>query len=113
MNDRDCENCVHHTGGSCSVWECSYEPIEDDLVSRQDAVDVAKQHWYKPDIAKASEELPSAQPEIIHCCECKWLQCNMRPDGYLPKGVDEFECRHWCGYCDPMDYCSYAERREG
>lgn len=54
----------------------------------------------------------SAQPEIIRCCECKYLQCNMRPDGYLPKGVDEFECRHWCGSCDPMDFCSYAERRE-
>ena len=57
------------------------------------------------------EQLPSAQPEIIRCCECKYLQCNMRPDGYLPKGVDEFECRHWCGSCDPMDFCSCAERR--
>ena len=56
--------------------------------------------------------MPSAQPKIIRCCECKYLQCNMRPDGYLPKGVDEFECRHWCGSCDPMDFCSYAERRE-
>lgn len=34
-----------------------------DLIRRQDAVDVAKQHWYKPDIAKALEELPSVQPE--------------------------------------------------
>ena len=35
----------------------------DDLISRQAAIDVAKQHWYKPDIAKALEELPSAQPK--------------------------------------------------
>ena len=34
-----------------------------DLISRQAAIDVAKQYWYKPDIAKALEELPSAQPE--------------------------------------------------
>lgn len=50
--------------------------------------------------------------KIIHCNDCKWFQCNMRPDGYLPKGVDEFECRHWCGPCDPVDFCSHAERRE-
>ena len=35
----------------------------DDLISRQAAIAVAKQHWYKPDIAKALEDLPSAQPE--------------------------------------------------
>ena len=34
-----------------------------DLISRQDAIEVAKQHWYKPDIAGALAELPSAQPE--------------------------------------------------
>ena len=34
-----------------------------DLIRRQDAIDVAKQHWYKPDIAKALEELPSVQAE--------------------------------------------------
>ena len=22
------------------------------------------------------------------------------------------ECRHWCGGCDPMDYCSCGERAE-
>lgn len=59
----------------------------------------------------ALKAVPSAQPENIRCAECKWFQCNMRQDGYLPKGVDEFECRHWCGYCDPTDFCSYAERR--
>lgn len=52
------------------------------------------------------------QAEIIRCAECKWFQCNMRMDGYLPKGVDEFECRHWCGPCDPVDFCSHAERRK-
>lgn len=37
----------------------------DDTISRQAAIDVAKQHWYKPDIAKALEDLPSAQPERL------------------------------------------------
>ena len=50
--------------------------------------------------------------ELIRCADCKWMQCNMRNDGYLPKGVSEYECRHWCGACDPTDFCSYAERKE-
>ena len=64
-------------------------------------------HRWSKMIRKTVEEM-----QIVHCCECKWFQCNMSPDGYLPKGVDEFECRHWCGSCDPIDFCSYAERRE-
>lgn len=51
-------------------------------------------------------------PEIIRCGECEFFQCNIRFDGSIPKGADEYECRHWCGGCDPMDYCSYGKRRE-
>ena len=50
---------------------------------------------------------------VVRCADCKWLQCNMRPDGHLPNGVDEYECRHWCGGCDPTDFCSYGERKDG
>ena len=99
----------------------------DELISRQAAIDVIDAVFqvdpmkseYAQGIACGAalaktyvEQLPSAQPEIVRCVECKWFQCNMRPDGYLPQGVDEFECRHWCGSCDPTDFCSYAERRE-
>ena len=50
--------------------------------------------------------------EVVRCADCKYLQCNMRQDGSLPKGVDEYECRHWCGSCDPTDFCSHGERKE-
>lgn len=33
-----------------------------DIIYRQDAIDAAKAHWYKPDIAGAIEQLPSAFP---------------------------------------------------
>ena len=49
--------------------------------------------------------------KVVRCCNCKWFQCNMSPDGQIPKGVDEYECRHWCGSCDPTDYCSWGVRR--
>jgi len=51
-------------------------------------------------------------PEIVRCGACVHFQCNMRFDGSVPKGADAYECRHWCGGCDPMDYCSYGERAE-
>ena len=25
MNDRDCENCKHHTEKGCDSWDCEYE----------------------------------------------------------------------------------------
>ena len=64
----------------------------------------------------AREDVKEAQTidaePVVRCMDCKYLQWNMRQDGSLPLGVDEYECRHWCGCCDPMDFCSYGERRE-
>lgn len=50
---------------------------------------------------------------VVRCGECKWFQANMMPDGYLPKGVPEYECRHWCGAADPTGYCAYGECKGG
>lgn len=50
--------------------------------------------------------------EVVRCANCKYLQWNMRQDGSILVGFDEYECRHWCGSCDPTDFCSYAERSE-
>lgn len=47
--------------------------------------------------------------EVVRCADCKWFQCNMRQDCSLPHNVSEYECRHWCGPCDPTDCCSYGE----
>ena len=63
-----------------------------DCISRQAAIDAARD-WYEglicgsfKGLEKRLRALPSAQPDIIRCAECKWFQCNMRQDGYLPKG---------------------------
>lgn len=75
---------------------------------------VAKNDGYNPSdwaiqIDKVME-IPAADvAPVVRCADCKWFQCNMRQDGYLPDGVPEFECRYWCGPCDPTDYCSYGE----
>ena len=50
--------------------------------------------------------LPSAQPEIIRCCDCKhsehWYRDKARCFLWHEEGIDVFE----------DGYCSYAERRE-
>ena len=50
------------------------------------------------------KKLPSAQPEIIHCKECKFYT-EMRQD--LNTGICSLACRHLGG----DGFCSEAERR--
>ena len=72
------------------------------------AADVVERDCFDRLLAE-NDELRNARP-VVRCADCKWFQINMRQDGYLPKGVPECECRHWCGSCDPTDFCSYGER---
>ena len=72
-----------------------------DLISRQDAIDALSQYPFEKVVNCVSiiEELPSAQPEIIYCKDCKWKQ-----------GV---ECVRFADVRPfPSDFCSRAERRE-
>ena len=85
-----------------------------DTIYRQDAINAVKDRYYKygrfakkEELVWSIEKLPSAQPEIIHCKDCKYAY--ITADG---------ECK----YCDiwfpdeklymPSDYfCGSAERR--
>ena len=114
MNDRDCDNCAHHSEGGCSVWECSFAQ-KDDTISRQAAIDALKNRWKKTrnyegigdDIAEECElylkQLPAAQPEIIHCRDCKH------------KGTKNCVANAWTTIFGVMVkddfYCGLAERR--
>ena len=46
-----------------------------------------------------SEQLPSAQPDIIACGDCKHWICHDKRCGFWNHGVK------------PLDWCSHAERR--
>ena len=80
------------------------------LIERQAAIDLAHEliipvdeyRQYNQGINNYCAEiikLPSAQPEIIHCRECRWRN----------------DFGHWLGCpvlnVDDDNYCSYAERR--
>lgn len=58
-----------------------------------------------------SVELPSAQPEIIHCCECKYWKPGFitDDDDFVPPSC----AVGWVsGVWRATDYCSNAERRQ-
>lgn len=64
---------------------------------------------YKYDLQDAPKI--DAEP-VVRCGDCKYFQCNVPPDGYLPIGADEYDCRYWGKLCDPDDFCSRGERRD-
>ena len=94
-----------------------------DLISRQAAIDALKNRWKKTrnyegngdDIAEECElylkQVPSAQPEIIHCRDCKHWTNNVNDselrDNFCNEAVHGFYYR-----CSGDDYCSFAERKE-
>ena len=78
-----------------------------DVISRQAAIDAIRgadgvvHYWSKQNAIKVLEELPSAQPEIIRCKDCRFntysKKC-LNPDSFFLVPADDF-------------YCGYAERR--
>lgn len=81
----------------------------DDLISRQAAIDRIRGTGYadqiKENIIIILMCLPSAQPEIVRCKDCKFG--NISSMGHLAV------CGHEKGLVDPVpdSYCSFAERR--
>ena len=77
-----------------------------DLISRQDAINVADAVWSvtgDKNVAKVWDQikdLPSAQPDIIRCRNCKFASGDSRicmKFGHSPIGE--------------LDFCAWAERR--
>ena len=85
-----------------------------DLISRQAAID-AVSSMFAPtptqkdmveDCLEIIENLPSAQPEIIRCKDCKW---------YVPISENYGKCTYRMRehlLNEPSDYCSYGERKD-
>ena len=81
----------------------------DDLINRRAAIDVIGEvhplDYNAQAIKSRIESLPSAQPEIIRCKECKysehWYKDKRRCFLWHEAGIDVFE----------DGYCNYAERR--
>ena len=88
-----------------------------DTISRQAAIDAVKKLAY-PDgyidepfehVTDALRVLPSAQPEIIYCGDCKY-----KDDGIDEDGIPFLKCLSGRSYGGTRinDFCSWAERKE-
>ena len=86
----------------------------DDLISRQAAVDALDKRFDGVPMELTTEilelrrdlreRIPSAQPEIIRCKECKWYD--------MAKNEANGFCReHGCTFFS-WDFCSWAEREK-
>ena len=90
-----------------------------DLIDRQAAIDLLKQMrkdgdmvpWEGKNVFARIRELPTIQPEIVRCKDCKhWVP------GYITDNDDFIppKCGEWqqmVGHSSD-DYCSLAERRD-
>ena len=53
------------------------------------------------------DEMPSAQPEIIRCKDCKYMTEHYDTDGNAPY----WTCSEWDSGTDYDGFCHFAERR--
>ena len=96
----------------------------DDLISRQAAIDAlrasAKKYtgfmememYTDDDAVEAIEGLPSAQPEIIHCRDCKHWQSEeyIGNNNVHTPNIASLPCKNWLTGGDW--YCGSAERKD-
>ena len=103
-----------------------------DLIDRQAAIDAIEHRLAEPAYQHTGEDwyagmncaecelydLPSAQPEIIRCRECKWYLPNYTKSPFDTDGFNRWgglaNCQNEMGVaeCNEEDYCSFGERRE-
>ena len=98
-----------------------------DLISRQAAIDVLDAYQVKIENGEENpyawarlrmSELPPAQPEIVHCKDCKhWIPYDwMFSEVWRSKNIADYpEDEIGCNFCDVAmkanDFCSRAERK--
>ena len=71
----------------------------DDAIDRQAAIRIASGYCHPANVAKELAKLPSVQPDIIACGDCKH---------YIPHDT---RCGYWNHGVQPLMWCSHAERR--
>ena len=93
----DCSDCVTHGGD----WVCDHVHCRKgtDTISRAGAIETVRKAKSIGQAHRMLVQLPSAQPDIIACGDCKHWICHDRRCGYWNHGVK------------PLDWCCHAERR--
>lgn len=95
----------------------------DDLISRESVKEIlnsnALPYHVVPNVWDAINQLPSAQPEIVRCKDCKhWIPYDwMFSEVWQSRNIADYpEDEMGCKWCDMSmkanDFCSRADRRE-
>lgn len=90
--------------------ESAQNVSNEDLISRKAAIDAIYHHLPSVSRTRARtmlHEVPSAQPEIIRCKDCKYITEHYDTDGNVPY----WTCSEWDSRTDYDGFCHYAERR--
>ena len=75
--------------------------MENDTIYRQAAIDAIERNACNTQRAiEAVKALPSVQPEVIRCKDCKKYD------------MHDHRCKHWNHGVVVMDWCSKAERKQ-
>lgn len=102
-------DCISRQAAIDALWKALYEYEDKTEKQFQASEDLDVGDWIghrifvqnMNDIDRQTIlNLPSAQPEIIACGDCKHWICHDRRCGYWNHGVK------------PLDWCCHAERRE-
>ena len=91
----------------CHVVE---EEKMSDLISRLAAIDAVNRAVTKEAARWSIQDLPSAEPELHYCRECKWNRCHINVDKH-GKSEIYWWCLNWDGGTDEEGYCYEWERR--
>lgn len=87
-----------------------------DLISRQAAIDEIRKCRFVVDAIEKIRGLPSAQPEIIHCKDCRWWEKYGDNIGYCHAAKHGHISRHWeisiMRTYESDFFCADAERRQ-
>lgn len=78
------------------------QPDVGDTIYRQAVLDLINADWKYEGLEIKINNLPSAQPEIIYCGECKYMMPNGRCSAFADPSIRP----------SASDYCSSAERKQ-
>lgn len=116
----DGERCYEMAVPSCAIIEApTIEPKQaDDIISRADAIEAIKSNVVAitptqidavADCIECVESIPSAQPKIVRCKDCKFNYGNEHNCSFNP---DDIVCTYWeSDGLQSDDFCSYGERQ--
>ena len=93
-NSEQLESCVHEKDHVADPGK-----MVGDLISRAKVIETVRKAKSIGQAHRMLVQLPSAQPDIIACGDCKHWICHDRRCGFWNHGVK------------PLDWCCHAERR--